>query len=290
MSTLQFSVLASGSSGNCTWLASESTGILIDAGLSARQIANRLAEAGGCMEQVQAVCVSHEHQDHTVGLRVLHKRHGIPLYANAGTVDALSREPQLAALPWKLFSTGYAFTVGDLSIEPFSVPHDALDPVGFVIACGTLRVGVVTDMGMATALIRERLRHCQAIVIESNHDEVLLQNADRPWSLKQRIRGRQGHLSNQAAANLLKEISSPVLRHVFLAHLSEDCNRQDLALDSATRALAESGHSHVEVRLGYPDRISGPCRILTVENGAGTSVDRVIPQRPAEVGVVSQGP
>lgn len=259
MATLRLSVLASGSSGNCTWVASESTGILIDAGLSARQTVVRLEQAGGCIDQIQAVCVSHEHQDHTAGLRVLHNRHGIPLYANAGTIDALSREPQLAALPWKLFSTGYGFAVGDLSIEPFSVPHDALDPVGFVISCGVLRVGVVTDMGMVTALIRERLRHCQAVVIESNHDDILLQNAARPWALKQRIRGRQGHLSNQAAANLLREIASPQLRHVFLAHLSEDCNRHDLALESAMLALTETGHSHVEVQLGFPDRISGPC-------------------------------
>ena len=263
MASLQLSVLASGSSGNCTWVASETTHILIDAGLSARQTVTRLEAAGGAIDQIQAVCVSHEHQDHTAGLRVLHNRHGIPLYANAGTVDALSNEPRLAALPWKLFSTGYAFTIGDLSIEPFSVPHDALDPVGFIVAHQDMRVGVVTDMGMVTSLIRERLRHCQVLVVESNHDEVLLQNAARPWSLKQRIRGRQGHLSNQGTASLLREIANPQLRHVFLAHLSEDCNRQDLALESARVALAESGYPAVDVQLGYPDRISGPCCIRT---------------------------
>lgn len=261
MSALRLCVLASGSSGNCTWVASDTTSLLLDAGLSARQTASRLNSVGGDIEAVQAICVSHEHQDHTAGLRVLHRRFGIPLYANAGTVDALSRLPQLADLPWQLFSTGHAFVVGDLCVEPFSVPHDALDPVGFVVSCGPLRVGVVTDMGMVTSLIRERLRRCQALVIESNHDDVLLQNAPRPWSLKQRIRGRQGHLSNQAAADLLRDIAGPTLQHVFLAHLSEDCNRHDLAVDSATRALADAGHGHVEVRCGFPHQVSGPCMV-----------------------------
>lgn len=259
--SLRLCVLASGSSGNCTWVASDSTAILIDAGLSARQTATRLAQAGGCADQIQAICVSHEHGDHTVGLRVLHRRHGIPLYANAGTVDALSRVPDLAALPWKLFSTGYAFTIGDLTIEPFSVPHDALDPVGFIISNGSARVGVVTDMGMVTSLIRERLRTCQALVIESNHDVQLLQNAPRPWSLKQRISGRQGHLSNQGAAALLREIATPSLRNVFLAHLSEDCNRHDLALECARNALAEVGHADVDVCVARPDQVSACCWI-----------------------------
>ncbi len=261
MGSLRLCVLASGSSGNCSWVASDTTAILIDAGLSARQTATRLSEAGGQIDQVQAICVSHEHGDHTVGLRVLHRRHGIPLYANAGTVDALSRDLTFAALPWKLFSTGYAFTIGDLAVEPFSVPHDALDPVGFIISNGTSRVGVVTDMGMVTSLIRERLRRCQALVIESNHDVQLLQNAPRPWSLKQRISGRQGHLSNQGAASLLREIANPSLRHVFLAHLSEDCNRHDLALESARTALSEVGYSQVAVCVARPDQVSECCFI-----------------------------
>lgn len=280
ISPLQLCVLASGSTGNCTWVASKSTAILIDAGLSARQTAHRLEEAGGSIEHVQAVCVSHEHGDHTVGLRVLHRRHGIPLYANAGTVDALSRAPELAALPWKLFSTGYAFSIGDLTVEPFSVPHDALDPVGFIVSNGRARVGVVTDMGMVTSLIRERLRTCQALVIESNHDDLLLQNAARPWSLKQRIRGRQGHLSNQSAARLLRDIATPALQQVFLAHLSEDCNRHDLALDSALQALTEAGCPHVTVCVARPDQVSACCQIV----GKGEGPDMILRDGDGEMG------
>ncbi len=254
--SLRVCVLASGSSGNCTWIASDQTAILIDAGLSARRTEERLGGLGTSVANVQAICVSHEHQDHTVGLRVLHQRHRLPLFANAGTVDALKRQPALADLPWNLFSTGHGFAVGDLLIEPFSVPHDAYDPVGFIVRCGTARVGIVTDMGMVTSLIRERLRHCQALVIEANHDEMMLQTAARPWSLKQRIRGRQGHLSNQAAASLLAEIAHMGLQQVYLAHLSEDCNRPELAQASITDALAQAGQPHVRVCLTYPDRPS----------------------------------
>lgn len=253
---LKACILGSGSSGNCTFVASPTTALLIDAGLSARRTMQRLTEIGVCVTTLQGICVSHEHHDHAGGVRVLYRKHAIPLYANAGTVDALSRNPENGPLPWNLFSTGHPFVVGDIRIDPFSVPHDAYDPVGFVLSHGACRLGIVTDMGMATSLIRERLRHCQAIIIEANHDERLLQEAVRPWALKQRIRGRQGHLSNQATAAILAEIAHPELRHVFLAHLSEDCNRHELALTSATNALAEAGHAHVRVTVATANAVS----------------------------------
>ena len=253
---LKVCVLGSGSSGNATVVSCESEALLIDAGLSARRMTERLAEAGTPVDHVRAICVSHEHSDHISGIRVLHRRHGIPLYANGGTIDALCRNPELAELPWNRFATGHAFPVGPFRIESFSVPHDAYDPVGFIVHHGESRVGVVTDMGMVTALIRERLRTCHAIVVESNHDEQLLQEAARPWSLKQRIRGRQGHLSNRAAATLLEEIASPTIQHVFLAHLSEDCNRADLAHETAQAALNRAGYPNVPVSVARPDCIS----------------------------------
>lgn len=253
---LRACILGSGSSGNCTFVASETTAILIDAGLSGRRTAERLAQVGACPTALQGICVSHEHLDHVGGLRVLHKRYGVPVFANAGTVDALSRVQTWGALPWNVFHTGHPFVIGDLRIEPFSVPHDAYDPVGFVVEQDGNRIGIVTDMGMCTSLIRERLRRCHVVVVEANHDEQLLQDAARPWSLKQRIRGRQGHLSNQGAAALLAEIAGPELRHVFLAHLSEDCNRHDLALTAIQTALIGAGHTHVSVSLTFPDRVS----------------------------------
>jgi phosphoribosyl 1,2-cyclic phosphodiesterase len=253
---LRICILASGSSGNCTYVASDQTAVLVDAGLSAREIGRRLEGIGAGVSGVRGVCVSHEHGDHTAGLRVLQGRHGVPLYANGGTIDALRRDPKLEGLRWQVFTTGQMFQVGDLTIEPFSVPHDAYEPVGFVISDGVARVGVVTDMGIPTTLVRERLRGCRVVVVESNHDEEMLLKAERPWYLKQRIMGRQGHLSNQGAAAMLAEIATPQLDHVFLAHLSSECNDPDLARKTAHDMLLKAGHPHVKVSVAHPDRVS----------------------------------
>ncbi len=253
--SLKICILASGSTGNSTYIASENTAILIDAGLSRAQISQRLNDVGVDVNIINGICVSHEHSDHTKGLKVLHTRHEIPLYANAATAEAASKSMK-SELSWNIFTNGYQFEIGDLAIEAFSVPHDAYDPVGFVITCKGVRVGVVTDIGMPTNLVRQRLQACHAMVLESNHDEVLLQQAPRPWSLKQRIMSRQGHLSNTAAAGLVQEVASPDLQQVFLAHLSEDCNRGDLAVRTMEKGLAGVGFTNVRVDLGYPDRIS----------------------------------
>lgn len=248
---LKLCVLASGSSGNCTFIGTEKTRILIDAGLSARRTAERLAEIGERVEDIHAICVSHEHGDHIAGIRVLQKNHGIPVYANAGTFEGLGGD-----IKGSRFTTGSLFSIGDFSIHPFPVPHDANDPVGFVFSAGSLKVGVATDIGMVTNALRERLRKCHAVVIEANHDETLLHEADRPWSLKQRIRGNQGHLSNRAAATLMAEIAGEGLEHLFLAHLSSDCNSPHHARMTFETLLAEAGHTHVKVRLTGADGVS----------------------------------
>lgn len=249
-------VLASGSSGNCTYVASERTAILVDAGLSGKATAQRLAQIGVPLERVEAICVTHEHSDHTAGLAVLGKSGRIRLYANSGTVSGLEPKLKDRALAWNIFATGAEFAIGDLILNPFTVPHDAYDPVGYIIRCGETRVGVVTDMGMATGLIRERLRVCSALVLESNHDEQLLKEADRPWHLKQRISGRQGHLSNQHAAQLLAEIAGPSLQAVFLAHLSSECNNPGLARQTAEAALTAAGHAAVRILVASADSVS----------------------------------
>lgn len=249
-------VLGSSSAGHCTLVASERTVVLVDAGLSGRETGKRLAEIGVTVESIAAICLTHEHGDHTSGLAALHRAGRVRLYANSGTAEGVAAKPGVTALTWNIFSNGSPFPVGDLEIEPFSVPHDAYDPVGFVIRSGDLRVGVVTDMGMVTGLIRERLRPCNVLVIESNHDERMLKDADRPWHLKQRIIGRQGHLSNDHAAELVAEIGGPHLRMVFLAHLSSDCNRPEVALKAAVDALAKKGLTHVRVVVAPPDKVS----------------------------------
>ena len=233
-------MLASGSSGNCTYVASERTRILIDAGLSGKETGARLESIGVNLDDIDAICVTHEHSDHKSGLAVLQRRCGVELYGNAGTIDAISQDSKMKGLDWNVFTTGQPFNIGDLHIEPFSVPHDSLDPVGFVVSCEGVRIGAVTDMGMVTELIKERLKQCDVFVIESNHDEQMLKESQRPWSLKQRILGRQGHLSNGQAASLISEVTSPRLKAVFLAHLSSDCNTRDLARAAVEEVLSGS--------------------------------------------------
>ena len=253
---LRLCVLGSSSGGNCTYVASASTAILVDAGLSARETVRRLEAIGVAADAIAAVCLTHEHSDHTAGLAVLQRRGGLDLYANSGTVEGIESREGPGALRWNLFTTGMPFRIGDLTIEPFSVPHDAYDPVGFVVDGGGARIGIVTDMGMVTALIRERLRRCRAVVIESNHDVRMLRDAERPWHLKQRIVGRQGHLSNEHAAELIAELAPDGLEAVYLAHLSGECNRPELAQRTTVELLRKRGITSVTVKLTRPDEVS----------------------------------
>ena len=250
---LRVCVLASGSSGNCIYVESPATALLIDAGISARETLRRLAAAGLDPAKLRAICVSHEHIDHVAGIVQLHKQLGVALYANGDTARGIRGGDQL---PWNLFADGSPFGVGDVEILPFPLPHDAYAPVGFVLRCGSARLGIATDLGMPTQLARERLRGCQTLVLEANHDETLVQNSFRPWSLKQRILGRQGHLSNETAAALLAEIAGDTLRQVFLAHLSRECNQLELALHVVRTRLAAAGLGHVRVLPTHPDKPS----------------------------------
>jgi phosphoribosyl 1,2-cyclic phosphodiesterase len=249
-------VLASGSSGNCTWIGSGGRGLLVDAGASARQVEARLKDMSLTLSSVAGICVTHEHGDHVAGLRTLHQRHGVPLFANAGTIEVVDRANPAGTLAWNVFETGQPFRVADFDVTPFAVPHDCCEPVGFVIGDGRTRTGIVTDMGVATHLVRERLRGCDVLVLEANHDEDLLRNADRPWSLKQRIAGPQGHLSNRQAGELAAELAGPNTRCVFLAHLSADCNDPALARVTVRRILDARGLAGVAVELTYPDKPS----------------------------------
>lgn len=254
--SVEVCVLASGSSGNCTLVRSGDSALLIDAGISGKEIFRRAGALGISPSMVVGICVSHEHSDHVSGIGRIHQQHAIPVYTNRGTSEAMARQQELRDIAFRIFSTGQAFDVGPFTIEPFSVPHDAYEPVGFIISTAGCRIGVVTDMGMSTTLIRERLKSCRAVVVEANHDEQLLRNAKRPEFLKQRILGRQGHLSNRAATDLLTEIAGPHLEAVFLAHLSEDCNKPEVAMHLVRTGLNRAGHSHVQVHLTFPDQSS----------------------------------
>lgn len=254
--SLQLCVLGSGSSGNCIYVACGDTHVLIDAGLSFKETTRRMEAIGRSVENIQSICVTHEHDDHKSALGVFKRRLGVALYGNAGTADAIERRAGGSGLEWNVFTTGAAFVIGELTLQPFSVPHDSYDPVGFVVRAGESRVGVVTDMGIPTRLVREHLRDCSVVVLESNHDTFMLRDAPRPWSLKQRIAGSQGHLSNDQAGQLLVDIAGPHLKTAFLAHLSSDCNRPELALGTVQRYLRENAQLHIDLKLTYPDRPS----------------------------------
>jgi phosphoribosyl 1,2-cyclic phosphodiesterase len=223
--------------------------ILIDAGFSLRQIRKRLAAIGRAPENLTAILVTHEHSDHVQGLAQLVEKLRIPVYCNRPTCEAIEYQ-QRTRLECRLFETGATFDLEDLSVETFSIPHDAQDPVGFLVRTSMGNVGFLTDLGHATRLAIERVRRANVLVLESNHDVKLLQDCPhRPWSLKQRILSRHGHLSNEAAADVAEQIMSGDLRHLYLSHISRDCNRPQLALQVMTQRLQKMGANHVRLEL-----------------------------------------
>ncbi len=270
MAHLTLCSLASGSTGNCTLVSSPSTRILVDAGISLRRIREGLAAFGLEPGDLHGVCVTHEHSDHIQALPALHRKHGVPLFGNAGTVEGLSRKRDFAELHWNIFSTAQDFPVGDLRVRPFSVPHDGMDPVGYVVEAHGCRVGMATDIGLETHAIRDALRGCAALVLETNHDPYMLERSERPWSLKQRITGRQGHLSNDQAARLLEQVAGPELRRVYLAHLSQDCNSWGLAHAAIHRVLERMGRLDVEIEATFPDRPSSVWCSAGIDQAANT--------------------
>jgi phosphoribosyl 1,2-cyclic phosphodiesterase len=233
---IEVTILGSGSSGNATLVRSPRSSLLIDAGFSCRQLRLRLAECGWSVAKLDAILVTHEHTDHIAGLRVLCAGHRIPVFATEAT--HAGRELAAAGISCvESFRAGEEFKVGDMVIHPFSVPHDAVDPVGFVVSVNGIRYGHVTDIGSPTALVRHHLRGCHLLALETNHDPAMLIDGPYPWFLKQRIMSRLGHLSNPDASALLSEVSGPELQAVFLAHLSLENNTPDLALAACEEAV-----------------------------------------------------
>lgn len=242
---VNLTILGSGSGGNCAYLETDQARILIDAGFSARQIRQRLLSIGRTPENLSGILITHEHSDHVQGLAVLCQKLKIPIYCNRPTKDAIEYQVK-TPLTYSLFSTGGSFDLGDVLVETFSVPHDAQDPVGFLLRTPAGRIGFLTDLGHATKLVIERVRTANVLVLEANHDIKLLQDCPhRPWSLKQRILGRHGHLSNEAAADAAQEMMSAELRQIYLGHLSRECNRPDLAHDVMSERLQKIGATHV---------------------------------------------
>jgi phosphoribosyl 1,2-cyclic phosphodiesterase len=258
---VRLTILGSGSAGNCAYLETEETRVLIDAGFSLRQIRQRLASIGRAPENLTGILVTHEHSDHVASLPALSQKLRIPVYCNRPTQEAVEYQYQ-TRLPCRLFTTGASFEVGDIMVETFSIPHDAQDPVGFLLRTSAANIGFLTDLGHTTRLVLERIRLAHALVLEANHDVKMLQDCPRrPWSLKQRILGRHGHLSNEAAADAAEQIMSADLRHLYLGHLSCECNRPELAHRVVSDRLQQIGANHVQLELASQ---AHPCQTLSL--------------------------
>jgi len=238
---MRFCVLGSGSKGNATYLESGGTGILIDAGMSGVELQKRLATIGVELAAIDAILVTHEHNDHVQGVGVLSRRAKIPVYANEATFSAASKTIN-RLVSYNEFETGSPFQFRNLTIHPFAISHDTEDPVGFRISDGSVTLGYCTDTGKVSRLMLQRLASCQALVLESNHDMAMLQNGMYPPYLKQRIRSSQGHLDNMEAAAFLQELVHEKLQHVVLAHLSEENNHPEIAFNAAVQALHNNPH------------------------------------------------
>ncbi len=254
-------ILGSGSNGNSAYVETDETRVLVDAGFSARQIRQRLAGIGRTPENLNAILITHEHSDHITGLAALAEKLRIPVYCNRATMDEIVRTLGVK-LEFRLFVTGGGFDVGDISVETFAIPHDAQDPVGFMLRTSGGSIGFATDLGHVTTVVTDRIRTANVLVLESNHDVKMLQDCpNRPWSLKQRILSRHGHLSNETAATTAAEIMSTELRHIYLGHLSRDCNKPDLAHRVMTQRLQQIGAAHCRVELTTQ---AVPCPTLTL--------------------------
>lgn len=250
---VQFAILGSGSSGNATLAQHAHTTLLVDAGLSARQLMTRARQLGS--EVFDGILITHEHGDHVRGLKTLLKQHDIPLYATSATAHVL-RESGIQGR-WNTFEAGQSFTIGSLRVETFSILHDAVDPVGYVLRSEEKSLGLISDAGHVTHSVTQHLQGMHGLYLEANYDdELLAADTKRPWSIKQRISSRHGHLSNRQAAELLENISHDALKHVVLGHLSSDCNCRDIATRTMRQVLQNKGLAEVSVNCASQDE---PC-------------------------------
>jgi phosphoribosyl 1,2-cyclic phosphodiesterase len=231
---LRFCILASGSKGNAIYIESNGRAIVVDNGLSGVELVRRMESAGLAPEKIKAIILTHEHRDHSSGAGIAARKFRVPLIATPDTWEACPGTKKVNYLPMQ---AGRSFELGGMQITPFNIPHDTADPVGLVFQAGAVRLGLCTDLGRATRLVEARLKGCHALVLESNHDPQMLNNGPYQEWLKQRVRSRHGHLSNQEGAELLGKLHHGELREVVLAHLSETNNTPELAKSETEAAL-----------------------------------------------------
>ena len=226
---LNITILGSGSSGNSALVCAGNTRLLVDAGLSAKQLRLRLEAIGVDPESLDGILLTHEHGDHTRGIDVFCRKVEVPIYCTARTRVVL-RDSMKSELAWKVIPSGGEFEIGGLGMRSFPVAHDAVDPVGFVMADGESSLGIVSDVGFVTSLVKEAVKGVNTLFVEANYDEQLLfEDTKRPPSIKQRISSRHGHLSNEQTAELVAGAACDGLERVILGHLSSDCNTPEIA-------------------------------------------------------------
>jgi phosphoribosyl 1,2-cyclic phosphodiesterase len=237
------SVLASGSRGNSAIVESSQARILVDAGISCRETFKRLKSIGRHPREISAIVITHEHADHIYGLATLAKKLEVPVFMTGATHQAWARAlrdengepPKIAKL--ELFSAGRPFQIADITVTPFTIPHDAADPVGFSFRAEGTKIGLATDLGYMPASVRDNLRGCDVLMIESNHDLEMLRVGPYPWSVKQRVMSRVGHLSNESLAQFFAQYYDGSASYIVLAHISEQNNHPEIALRVAESAL-----------------------------------------------------
>lgn len=250
-----FCPLASGSKGNCLYIGTDKTKILIDAGLSTKSIREKLAKIGVALEEIDAILVTHEHTDHIRGLTTLGNKWKIPICTNSETAKALY--PLVGQLRYKIFSNGESFVYGDIEVRPFSIQHDAVDPVAFTFKLGDVKVGVCADLGFVSSLVVKELVGCDYLYVEANHEPSMVHASARPQVYKQRVLSRLGHLSNQECAQLLENVLHPHVKHIYLAHLSSECNAPERALSVIEEKVKQLGFD-IPVTVALQEDISQP--------------------------------
>ena len=261
---MKISVLGSGSGGNCTYIASENSHILIDAGFGPRSIERRLGDAGISLPKIDALLLTHGHTDHTKGITSLLRKYQVPVYLTAGTMEEMGLNPD--SIPARIVSRKDSFPVGDMDIQTFPTSHDSAESVGFQVCWQGITGTLATDLGKLTRGVIERLNRSDWIIMESNHDEELLRIGPYPLALKRRILGERGHISNQVVASFLENQFNGMAKHIFLAHISKQNNVPSLVMASAREALERRNRSSLfslEPRL-YLTHQNGPSEVLEI--------------------------
>jgi phosphoribosyl 1,2-cyclic phosphodiesterase len=250
---MRYSVLASGSTGNSFFIGTEETRLLVDVGLSAKKIENLLKQIGEHPDRLTGILITHEHSDHIRGLGVLARRYNLPIYCNQATWRELERMiGEIDSSQVHFFQTGERHRFGDLIVESFGISHDAAEPMGFIFHHNEKKLSFVTDLGYVSDKIKSVIYNSDVFIMEANHDVAMLRMSSYPWSIKRRILGDSGHLSNESSAEALIDVVGPSTERVYLAHLSKENNMIDLARMTVTQILGEAGVP-VGTRIGIYD-------------------------------------